>query len=161
MEPGDFFPDLYQNNDGSAGIISYQNREQSYQKYVQDVYTQLPEHTRRVAQQFWEESTLSLPTSLSDYNPMVTQDVVRQITNYLAGNYTYTLSPGSTPSDEDFVEYFLFKNKKGYCSHFASATAVILRSLGIPARYVEGYVVTESDIKTAESNSRLPIRIYN
>lgn len=153
LEPGDFFPDLYQNNDGSAGIISYQNREQSYQKYVQDVYTQLPEHTRGVAQQFLEESTLSLPTSPSDYNPMVTQDVVRQITNYLAGNYTYTLSPGSTPSDEDFVEYFLFKNKKGYCSHFASATAVILRSLGIPARYVEGYVVTESDIKTAESNS--------
>lgn len=34
---------------------------------------------------------------------------------------------------------FLFKNKKGYCEHFASSTAILLRLLNIPARVVVGY----------------------
>ena len=45
------------------------------------------------------------------------------------------------PRGKDFVEYFLFENKKGYCSHYASAATVLLRMWGVPARYVEGYVV--------------------
>ena len=63
---------------------------------------------------------------------------------YLADNYQYTLSPGTTPSGKDYVEYFLFEQKKGLCTHFASAAAMILRSAGIPTRYVEGYVVPEN-----------------
>ena len=153
LESSDFFPQLYLGSSNSPGLFSYQNQEQAYQRYVYETYTQLPDHAREVAQRFLDESTLTLPTDPSAYDPLVTQDVIRQVTNYLTSNYVYTLSPGSTPSDEDFVEYFLFENKKGYCSHFASATAVILRSLGIPTRYVEGYVVTESDIQLAGTGS--------
>ena len=44
------------------------------------------------------------------------------------------------------MEYFLTENKKGYCMHFASAGVLLLRAAGVPARYVEGYVVNEGDI---------------
>ena len=58
--------------------------------------------------------------------------------------YPYSLSPGKTPSNEDFVRYFLETQKRGYCSHYASAAAMILRYLGIPTRYVEGYCIPAS-----------------
>ncbi len=72
---------------------------------------------------------------------------VALIKSYFIKNFKYTLSPGATPTKEDFVSYFLSTQKRGYCSHFASAATLLLRSYGIPARYVEGYVVTPIDIE--------------
>ncbi len=68
------------------------------------------------------------------------------IRNYFTLNYTYDMSPGSTPRNADFVLYFLDEQKRGYCSHFASAATLIFRSYGIPARYVEGYVASQLNI---------------
>ena len=48
------------------------------------------------------------------------------------------------PGDQDFVLYFLEESHRGYCVHFASATALLLRAQGIPARYVTGYSVDGS-----------------
>ncbi|WP_036738254.1 transglutaminase-like domain-containing protein, partial [Paenibacillus zanthoxyli] len=53
--------------------------------------------------------------------------------------YPYTLDTRVPPEGADFVDDFLFTEKKGYCVHFASAMTVLLRSSGIPARYVQGY----------------------
>ncbi|MFT3950907.1 MAG: transglutaminase-like domain-containing protein [Oscillospiraceae bacterium] len=69
------------------------------------------------------------------------------ISAYFRKNFTYTLNPGATPAGEDFVEYFLNEQKKGYCMYFATAGVMMLRSYGIPARYADGYVVTESQFK--------------
>ena len=38
------------------------------------------------------------------------------------------------------------EQKRGYCAHFATAATLLLRSYGIPARYVEGYVIDQSNI---------------
>ena len=57
------------------------------------------------------------------------------------------MMPGKTPSKEDFITYFLTKSKKGYCAHFASSAVLMLRSLGIPARYVEGYALGASEMQ--------------
>lgn len=60
------------------------------------------------------------------------------LTKYFENEFQYTLSPGVTPEDRDFVEYFL-ETKQGFCVHYASTAALMLRSLGIPTKYVEGY----------------------
>jgi hypothetical protein len=39
------------------------------------------------------------------------------------------------------VEYFLSESHVGYCQHFASAGVLLLRQMGIPARYASGYIV--------------------
>ncbi len=64
---------------------------------------------------------------------------VERIKNYLSKNYSYSLEVSNVPTDADFVDYFLFNEKKGYCVYFATATTIMLRITGIPARYVEGF----------------------
>ena len=68
-------------------------------------------------------------------------EIIQQVIDYYQENIPYTIRPGATPWREDFINYFLTKNRKGYCAHFASAAVLIFRSYGIPARYCEGYVV--------------------
>ncbi len=62
-------------------------------------------------------------------------EVLNQFRNQ---NFVYTLSPpllGEHPVDE-----FLFDTRRGFCEHYASAFAVLMRAAGIPARIVTGYL---------------------
>lgn len=78
------------------------------------------------------------------------KDAINKVINALQDNYEYTLRPGKVPYNEDYINYFLLANQKGYCQHFASAAALIFRYLGIPARYAEGYVVDTTDFFRAK-----------
>lgn len=134
--------------DNLEALEKYGIYEKTYRKFVYDVYTRLPEkgleqvikdygNTRYgELKEIWGSGALSVLTSM-----------VREKLNQTA---VYSLSPGTLPKDKDFIEYFLYENKTGYCSHFASAATMIFRTMGIPARYVEGYVVRQSDIAKGE-----------
>jgi transglutaminase-like putative cysteine protease len=66
--------------------------------------------------------------------------------------YTRTLTidnPGFT-STPTAVSQFLTKSRQGHCEYFASATTLLLRQAGIPARYAIGYAVKERDAKRNE-----------
>ncbi|MDD5644119.1 MAG: transglutaminase-like domain-containing protein [bacterium] len=66
------------------------------------------------------------------------------VTKYFHDNYDYKL--GVPLSREvDPVEEFLFNMKKGHCEYFASSAVLLLRSMGIPAVYVTGFLVTEKN----------------
>ena len=77
------------------------------------------------------------------------EDQILLIQDYFTENYPYSTTPGTTPMNADFVDYFLNTQKKGYCAHFASAATLLFRSYGYPARYVEGYVITFQDMSNA------------
>jgi transglutaminase-like putative cysteine protease len=60
------------------------------------------------------------------------------IQNYLGQNFGYTLDPvGIDPADP--VGSFLLKSRQGYCEYFAAAMALMLRSVNIPSRLVNGF----------------------
>lgn len=80
-------------------------------------------------------------TIISDCNN--NYEKVIAIEEYLKNNYEYTLNPSRVPEGKDFVDWFLFEDKRGYCTYYATSMAVMLRSVGIPARYVEGFVMPE------------------
>lgn len=69
-------------------------------------------------------------------------DKMRSLESYLA-QFPYTLEPDDVPRNIDFVDYFLFEGREGYCVYFASALAVLARCEGIPTRYVEGFVLPQ------------------
>lgn len=70
---------------------------------------------------------------------------------YLRSHYGYTLElPPSEP--EDPIAFFLFHRKKGHCEYFASAMAVMLRTIEIPSRVVTGF---ESGVYNPISGTQL------
>lgn len=77
-------------------------------------------------------------------------DIVLGVKNYFQDNIPYTIRPGKTPENEDFINYFLTDNRKGYCAHYASAATLLFRYFGIPARYVEGYAIDFYQITDGE-----------
>ncbi len=74
------------------------------------------------------------------------QAVADQIVKFFEDNYSYTLNPGYIWGGGDYITYFLKNSRRGYCMHFASAGTMLFRYMGIPARYVEGYVFSYNDV---------------
>ena len=69
-------------------------------------------------------------------------DLGGKIERYLKDNYSYTIDPRGTEGGEP-IDDFLFKYKEGYCEHFATSMVILLRSAGIPARIVTGFLPGE------------------
>lgn len=92
-----------------------------------DGYTELPEGIGEALKEF-------LPAGASAAG---TAEAIRKAVSSAA---EYDRKTGRMPKSEpDFVLWFLRNADTGYCVHFASAAAVLLRAAGIPARYVTGY----------------------
>lgn len=112
--------------------------EEKYSEYVYDMYMDVPEKNEKVIKEFCENYGLTRDS----------ENIVEKLAEIFQNDYTYTLMPGVTPSDKDFVNYFLTKQKKGYCTYFATSATLILRYLGIPARYAGGYVLQSADYQS-------------
>ena len=67
--------------------------------------------------------------------------IVGQVADFIRSSANYTLRPNIIPGDYDFSLYFLEISKEGYCIHFATAATLMLRALGVPARFATGYAV--------------------
>ena len=88
----------------------------------------LPERVRTLAQSITE------PYS----NPY---DKAAAIEAYLRTKIKYNDLVSAPPPGRDAVDYVLFDRPEGYCNYYASAMAVMLRSIGIPARVASGYTL--------------------
>ncbi|HEY4314978.1 MAG TPA: transglutaminase domain-containing protein, partial [Actinomycetes bacterium] len=64
---------------------------------------------------------------------------VAAIETYLHAHERYRLDSPVPDDGEDAVDDFLFESHEGFCEHFASAEAVLLRAMGVPARIVTGF----------------------
>ena len=72
-------------------------------------------------------------------------DQATALETYLRGHYSYDVNIHPQPG-EDPVAWFLFDgNKTGFCNYFASAMALMARSLGMPARVISGYASSTWD----------------
>ena len=81
-------------------------------------------------------------------------DYPETVQSYLEHIYTYTLTPKKAPKNEDATLYFLQESREGYCVHFASSATLLLRAMGIPARYVEGYVISPNDFSKGSFDAK-------
>lgn len=71
------------------------------------------------------------------------REKMERLTQFLTETYPYTLEVADVPENVDFVHHFLTVTKEGYCTYFASALAVMGRTVGVPTRYVEGFVMPD------------------
>ena len=103
-----------------------------YPKDILQTYLQLPAMDPRIA----ALATQVTRKAATPYDKTVT------LTNYLRNAYTYTLTLTGKPGD-DPLPHFLFETRAGHCEYFASSLAVMLRTLGIPTREVNGFLPGE------------------
>jgi hypothetical protein len=98
---------------------------------------QLESETRRLL----NEAGLARDQSLSE--TAADHQIARLIETHLQQNYSYTLKLPPIPEDTDPIVAFLFENREGHCQYFASAMCAMVRSVGMRARVVTGFQVTE------------------
>ena len=112
-------------------VVSYPNfrLNSKLQDFARSYYTRLPDtgnpRTLELAQQMRDEA--------SNEEDFIT-NVLEKFNNE---EYFYTLEPPALGSNP--VDRFLFDTRRGFCEHYASAFAVMMRAVGIPSRIVLGY----------------------
>jgi|GEM_PF-4360755 len=90
------------------------------------------------------EETIKITREIIN-DEMTDYEKVKSIEQYLRkeSGFKYTLLVSDVNQSKDFVENFLAYEKKGYCTYFASAMAVMGRIAKVPTRYVEGFILPE------------------
>lgn len=131
--------------------------DDGWRDYYNELYAESLEEADDVLEEvggidMWFENELQLPDSLPDRVRELAHELtdgltseyekVRAIENYLKedGGYRYSLlEVENTPDGGDYVDHFLFESRIGYCNNFSSAMTVLLREVGIPARWTKGF----------------------
>ena len=119
-----------------AATQSESEIESRYKEYVARQYLKVPVNGLERLKEYCGQQDLSSVQEVIDF-------VVPEVQE--GKSYSMELAP--VPEGEDFAEYFFFDQKKGYCIHFATTAVLMFRLLGVPARYVTGYVVSPSTFK--------------
>ncbi len=117
-----------ENAHGTFNSLIYRNER--------DYYVRLPSKGLERLQAFAKE--VAQTNEKPDATPL---EIARRMEHRLknSGEFGYTLDMSITDSTIDVVEDFLFNRKQGHCEYFASALAMMLRSVDIPARLVSGF----------------------
>lgn len=156
--------------------------EKNYRIFVQRNYLDVPEESMDALALAMQEIALetyygSDKPAYQEYRDLVENGYVvgmdssrtlplalaHVVAAYLEDAAEYNPDTPVTPEGEDFVSYFLTESREGYCMHFASAATLMLRYLGIPARYVVGYVVdvpASGKVKVPDSAAHAWVEIY-
>ena len=113
----------------NSALVNQNPTSPRYDRSMALLYTQIPTGLDRRISQFARELSKESDTSY---------DSAFAIEQALKWNYSYTRE--GTGFSVDPVANFLFERKEGHCEYFATAMVVMLRSLGIPARPVNGFL---------------------
>lgn len=132
---------------------TYRKGEQIYNTYVYDTYTELSKDMRDYLIQKTEYEPGEERLSYEDAN--------KRVVEYLEDALTYTTNTQLYDGTVDFVQNTLDQQKKGYDVHYATIATLLYRLYGIPARYVEGYVITKEDIQSVDAYEQIQVSIAN
>jgi transglutaminase-like putative cysteine protease len=116
-----------------------------YPDWILERYLQVPDEIT--------ERTRSLAVQVAEgaQNPY---EIAVTVTEYLRDNITYREVIDVPPANQETVDWLLFDYRQGFCNYYASAEVILLRLLGIPARFAAGYAEGEAVFISAEERSR-------
>ncbi len=117
----------------AMNLASLRLASADYPEDVRDTYLQLPPQLDPRIPELARQITARSQTPF---------DRTIAVENYLRSRFTYTLNLTGKPG-VDPLAHFLFETRAGHCEYFASALAIMLRTLGIPTREVNGFLPGE------------------
>ena len=117
-------------------------KESVYRDFVHKNYLSISDSNKKM-----------LKKLLGDGKTLSTSEAKLKILDFVSKNLKYDDSAVSS-GEGDELEYFLTNSKVGKSELYASAATQMLRYYGVPARYVEGYVITEKMIADGSSDDK-------
>lgn len=114
----------------SVHIQKNDAQSERYRRFSQRLNVQVQTQSDPKAQQF----ALQMFAQSQQQPERYVQNVLQWYRN---NDFSYTLKPGTLGQNR--VDEFLFQSKQGFCEHYASSFALLMRYVGIPARVVVGY----------------------
>jgi transglutaminase-like putative cysteine protease len=150
LEPGQEYK--VQASINYASVARLEQAGTEYPAWVIERYLQLPDTITPRTRQLAEDITAGLETPY---------DKALAITEFLRRNITYVETIQETqPQGQETIDWFLFDLKQGFCNYYSTAEVVLLRAVGIPARWAVGYAQGErvaSEIPSVNRPDGLPI----
>lgn len=131
-----------------SGGDAYRQGEAAYRQWVYATYLTVPQRTYEV-----------LTQSFTPSQSWTTTEAKTAIVQFLAENLTYRESAAVTGTD--VAAAVLTGSRQGGSVHYATLAALLLRCCGIPARYVEGYVVTDRQAEVLAGGAALTVTERN
>lgn len=126
------------------GNVNYGADEPARKNLYEELYTYYPTYLEGTLSAISSEANLTNGITDKMSSKQRTIMMAENLRKFYEENFTYTYTPGATPINDDMVEYFLTKNRRGFCAHFAASATLIMRYMGVPARYCEGYLLEGS-----------------
>jgi len=126
----------------------------NYPSHIKQHYLQLPKGLPPRVKELTEQITRNRSTPY---------EKVKAVEAYLnsSGNFRYETKDVPVPLEgQDFVDQFLFESKRGYCDHFSTSMAVMLRTIGIPTRWVKGFS-TGTEVHSDASKGIYTMQVKN
>lgn len=118
-----------------ATVVQLISAGDDYPDWVKERYLNIPTTVTDRTRQLAEEITFGLETP---YEKAIA------ITNYLRKNIEYVeVITEDPPKNQETLDWFLFDLRQGFCNYYATAEVILLRSVGIPARWATGYATGE------------------
>ncbi len=134
---------------------------QAYYNYVMENYRSIPEVLKDDMKQFqnvsvnYKGENYKLISGETKFETIGYEPYVQYVRQYFEDNgYEYDISVTRKNNYNDFIEDFM-KRKTGYCTHYASTAVMMFRSMGIPARYAEGYYVKDKYKISEDEDGRM------
>lgn len=113
----------------------FQSSLASYQDYAYAHYLDVPEELRDALIEMAGPDVMLDGAAVTCYQV----EYAQRAAAWLESLCDYDQSAPAAPEGMDPVLYFLTESRRGYCMHYASAAALLLRTMGVPARYVSGF----------------------
>ncbi|MCI9366755.1 MAG: transglutaminase domain-containing protein [Oscillospiraceae bacterium] len=129
---------------------------EAYWDQMEMDYLAVPKEMREELKELcWRINAVS---SISLYGEDSTSGVnvqlARRVAQYLDALCEYDPDVPAVPEGKDPVLYFLMESRRGYCMHYASAATLLLRAMGVPARYVSGFAAESVPGQTVDVPDR-------
>ena len=121
-----------------------------YDDYVWQNYLEVPDGLDTVKSLAVSICSNNLQNAASSENELRLYKAAL-VREWMNKNTTYSLQLPELPQGIDAIEYFVGESRMGYCMHYASASVMLLREMGVPARLATGYVVYKGDFLRVSS----------
>ncbi|MDO4868783.1 MAG: transglutaminase-like domain-containing protein [Bacillota bacterium] len=141
---------FYTNKVTAAEQYSYLENESHYNAYIYQKYTYISDEDREVLNMAMNEDKGDQKRGHVDYNT-----AIKKIRQLIGANFTYSDTLTEYKKKYSAMEN-IFSSHNGYDAHFATAAVMIFRYYGIPARYVEGYLITQRDVAAGQTTVNVP-----